>query len=317
MSSVHHLLMSTLLAGSLVAHGAETPLNVALTNDDGWDAPGIRALLTVLRERGHHVTMVAPATQQSGSSAALNLSTIAVYKHADGEYSATLADANGNATAEGAEPLTSGLLAIDVATRLHGRRPDVLVSGINSGANAGSAAQHSGTVGAVIGALNRSLNGPVPGIAVSTDPPRCDAACVATHYRQVALYAADLLQHLQQKPAFLRDEPGLLPPGVGLNVNYPATTDGAVKGVRVAGQSGGFGIGGAARVLTIACPDCIALEPGGSAAAGMDPDQIVRDSGTDAPDNDVDAFYDGYITIVPIEGDYTADRHTRWSRVFR
>ena len=34
-------------------------------------------------------------------------------------------------------------------------------------------------------------------------------------------YLADLIEHLQQMPGFLEAEPGLLPEGVGLNVNYP------------------------------------------------------------------------------------------------
>ena len=54
------------------AHAAAAGLNIALTNDDGWDAIGIRVLHEVLTGKGHRVTRVGSITQQSGSSAALD-----------------------------------------------------------------------------------------------------------------------------------------------------------------------------------------------------------------------------------------------------
>ena len=56
----------------LVAIGDTTPLNILLTNDDGFDAPGIMALREALTEAGHNVTLVAPATQQSGKEGSIN-----------------------------------------------------------------------------------------------------------------------------------------------------------------------------------------------------------------------------------------------------
>lgn len=43
-------------------------LTIVLTNDDGWDAPGIQALKAALAEE-HTVILVAPLDQRSGSSA--------------------------------------------------------------------------------------------------------------------------------------------------------------------------------------------------------------------------------------------------------
>jgi 5'/3'-nucleotidase SurE len=281
------------------AHAAAAGLNIALTNDDGWDAIGIRVLHEVLTAQGHRVTRVGSTTQQSGSSAALDFGGLTVRKDAARTYS--VAGREGG----GAEPLTCGLLAIDIATRSEGGLPpDLLVSGINKGANIGAAAQHSGTVGAVIGALNRGLNGVVPGIAISTDEPDCDAPCVAAHYESVATYVAGLIAVLQTHRDSTAAKRPLLPEGIGLNVNYPASNPGQIKGVRVARQGRAFGLFGAPRILSYVCIDCAGLEIGSSATAGGTPSG--DDTQADVPDSDVSSFYEGYITIVPIEADYTA-----------
>ncbi|MEO0840218.1 MAG: phytase, partial [Cyanobacteria bacterium J06643_5] len=49
-----------------------TPLNILLTNDDGFDAPGIETLYTELTAAGHNVTLVGPLEQQSGTGTVLD-----------------------------------------------------------------------------------------------------------------------------------------------------------------------------------------------------------------------------------------------------
>jgi len=66
-----------LAAGDLCGRG---PLDILLTNDDGYQAAGIRALYQALRAGGHRVTMVAPATNMSGVSASLTRSEISVVR---------------------------------------------------------------------------------------------------------------------------------------------------------------------------------------------------------------------------------------------
>ncbi len=272
-------------------------LNIALTNDDGWDAPGVQALAEVLAARGHQVTLVGSSTQQSGSSAGINGGPLIVTKQAERQYSAAASPT------EGAEPLSSGMLAIDIATQLDGQTPDLLFSGINSGANIGSAALLSGTVGAAIGAITPAVGPQIPAIAISTDQPECSSECIDLHYRQVAQYAANLLERLQAK------RPPLLPPGVGLNVNDPNRPASEIKGVKLARQSPGMGLGGKRGTLGFACPNLAALDIGSSATTnGIRPgaDQTKADKR-----DDLTAFQDGYITIVPIQADYTAPRYQR------
>lgn len=266
---------------------AREPLRLALTNDDGWNSAGIRALNAEFKARGFITTLVGPLTQQSGSSAALNTGKINVTRQSDRVFSAAIS------ARDGAEPLVAGLLAIDIATSLDHAPPHWLVSGINQGANLGSATQHSGTVGAAIGALGGSFAEPVSALAISTDEPKCDPACIESHYADVARFAADVLENLKSP----------LPSGIGLNINYPALEPTSIKGIRFTQQGRGFPINGKPMKLAYHCPSCNSLQDGGIAEAIMQP---APGSVPANRDSDSSAFADGYITIVPIEGDYTA-----------
>ena len=46
-------------------------MRVVLTNDDGVDAPGLRALALACRSLGHDVLVVAPSEDLSGAGAAI------------------------------------------------------------------------------------------------------------------------------------------------------------------------------------------------------------------------------------------------------
>lgn len=65
------LRLATLLILALIplaSHAAEA-LRILLTNDDGYAAPGIRAIHSALVKAGHDVYRIALATQQSGAAA--------------------------------------------------------------------------------------------------------------------------------------------------------------------------------------------------------------------------------------------------------
>ena len=55
-----------------LAPGQAGALDVLLTNDDGFFNPGITTLRAALCAAGHRVTMVAPATNQSGRGGSIN-----------------------------------------------------------------------------------------------------------------------------------------------------------------------------------------------------------------------------------------------------
>ena len=61
-----------------------TPLDILLVNDDGYDAPGIQTARDKLLDAGYNVTVVAPATGQSGVGSALTLGPITVTRYDQG-----------------------------------------------------------------------------------------------------------------------------------------------------------------------------------------------------------------------------------------
>lgn len=256
------------------------PLRILLTNDDGSTTPGIRSLLAALRAGGHDVILVAPAGNQSGTSAALTLGAVPV----------TQDPGDPAIYAVGGTPATSVLLGVTGILGLD-RRPDLIVSGTNDGANLGPATVISGTVGATIVAL-QSLEPPIPAIAISTDrrvagEPVTSAANVA-HFEQVADFLARLVSRLQTEGCRKGD---VLPEGLALNVNYPPLPVEEVQGVVMAeqGQASFFAIGYAQVAPGVFAPTFGALDP-------VD----------DVKNSDTAWFREGFVTVVPIDGNYTA-----------
>ncbi len=123
-------------------------MKILLSNDDGYQAPGIVALYEAIRGLGD-VEVVAPEHNNSAKSNALTLHS-PLYVHTGG---------NGFRYVNGT-PADCVHVAL---TGLLGYRPDLVVSGINNGANMGDDTIYSGTVGA---AMEGYLFG-VPAIAFS------------------------------------------------------------------------------------------------------------------------------------------------------
>jgi 5'-nucleotidase len=138
-----------------------TPLKVLVTNDDGYAAPGIDAVVEALAALPDtQVTVVAPLANQSGTGG----------KTTPGPLTATdVKTLSGHpAKAVDGYPADTITWAIDQ----HGIdfTPDLVVSGINFGQNLGPSVDISGTVGAARAAAARNL----PALASSQglgDPP--------------------------------------------------------------------------------------------------------------------------------------------------
>jgi 5'-nucleotidase len=308
---------SLLAVTALLATSNALALDIALSNDDGWSSIGVQAAKRALVAAGHRVTLVAPLDEQSGSSAAINTSGLRIRKERDddGALEFSVAVSSGG----GAEPATSALVAIDVARQRGGRLPDLLVSGINAGANVGAFTQVSGTVGAAIVGLASTFNGSVPSIAISTDPLCAEATadCQArneAHFARVADFLVQVIAHLETKPGFLASVTGLLPSRVGLNINYPARAVPAGVVVARQGQTAAFGPSGPI-VLGIGCYGPCATVPVGTTLDGGITG-VAPDRSDEVRDSDTTAFGAGFVTIVPIAPDYTADSPLRFKSVF-
>ncbi len=123
-------------------------MKILISNDDGYQAPGIVALYEALKDIAD-VDVVAPEVNNSAKSNALTLhSPLSVTRAANG-----FRFINGT-------PADCVHIAL---TGLLGYRPDLVVSGINNGANMGDDTIYSGTVGA---AMEGYLFG-IPAIAFS------------------------------------------------------------------------------------------------------------------------------------------------------
>ena len=133
--------------------GEEERLLILVSNDDGINSPGIKALAEEMAKLGQ-VLVVAPRDNMSGSSHSQNSGTAIFYGKSD--------------IIPGIEAYwvdNTPVMCIRWAIHylLEGRIPDLVVSGINDGPNPGLTIIYSGTVGA---AREGALFGAV-GIAAS------------------------------------------------------------------------------------------------------------------------------------------------------
>lgn len=198
-------------AGPLLA---QSELRILVSNDDGWEAPGIAALVAAFKPLGR-VTVVAPAANNSAAGHSMTFSDpIPVREVMKDGVAWHIADAR---------PATCVRLGLKT---LLPEKPDVVVSGINGGDNLGVVTFYSATVGC---AREAALDG-VPAIAVSLEGSK------AMDYGPAAAFTAALVRELARR--------GRLK-GVYLNVNVPALPAAEIKGVRLTRQDmnpmpGGF-----------------------------------------------------------------------------
>lgn len=171
-------------------------MKILISNDDGYQAPGIRSLAKALAQCGE-ITVVAPERNRSGASSSLTLeSPLRVKQLGDHEYFI-----DGTPT-DCVHIAITGLLSIE---------PDMVVSGINNGANLGDDVIYSGTVAAAI--EGRFLG--LPAIAVSL------VGHESRYYDTAALAAVRLVEHIRQHP---------IPSDIILNVNVPDIPYDQLKG---------------------------------------------------------------------------------------
>jgi len=179
------------------------PLQILVSNDDGYDAPGIDAAVEALRALPNAVvTVSAPATNQSGSGS----------NSTPGPWTATTeATASGYpAWAVVGTPVDS----VKYALQTQHVNPDLVVSGSNTGQNIGGAIPLSGT----IGAAREGARNFIPAVAVSQglgSPPDFPASVSA------------LLAWLNDFLLGRAGRPGLEPV---VNINAPTCTAGSIRG---------------------------------------------------------------------------------------
>lgn len=133
----------------------KTPL-IAVTNDDGIRSPGLRAAVEAVHDLGETIVM-APSEQQTATGRGLSVDRGEAFRRTTFD----LNDTSVTAYHCRCTPAHAVLHGFDVLTG--GRRPDLLMAGINYGENLGHNVTLSGTIGA---ALQGAAMG-VPSLALS------------------------------------------------------------------------------------------------------------------------------------------------------
>ena len=174
-------------------------MRILLSNDDGYLAPGLRALADALQAHAE-VTVVAPDRDRSGASNSLTLEQPLRARPAE----------HGFIRVEGT-PTDCVHLAI---TGLLEEEPDMVIAGINSGPNLGDDVIYSGTVAAAT--EGRFLGHPAIALSMASHEP--------AHYGTGAWVAVELVERLRRCNPFGEQ--------VILNVNVPDLPRGEIRGYR-------------------------------------------------------------------------------------
>ena len=186
----------------------ERPL-ILVTNDDGINAPGIRTLISIMKDIGD-IVVVAPDSPQSGMGHAITInSTLHSSRITPKDSEITEYSCSGT-------PADCVKLAIN---ELMPRKPDLCVSGINHGSNSSINVIYSGTMSA---AIEAGIEG-VPAIGFSLLDYRWNA-----DFEQSKNFISMITLNALNNG---------IPKGVVLNVNIPSVVKSDIKGVKICRQA--------------------------------------------------------------------------------
>jgi len=186
---------------------------ILITNDDGYRAGGLQALIEAARPFGD-LLVVAPAEGQSGMSHALTVKVpLHIEKHID-EPGLTLYVCTGT-------PVDCIKIA---QNKFVSRRPDLLLAGINHGVNSSASVLYSGTMAAAIEGCMYHI--PAIGFSLSDHSSKADFSPYIGHIR-------DIIEKVLKNG---------LKHGTCLNVNIPKIHVDNIKGIRVCRQAFGYWI---------------------------------------------------------------------------
>lgn len=184
-------------------------MNVLISNDDGISSPGLRALYSALREKGHACLAVAPMRQQSGVSHAITVFEplrIQTFREDDFEGIGVFGTP--------ADCVKLGL------ANLAPFEPDLVIAGINLGRNVGPDVFYSGTIGAAAEGCHAGFSSMALSHANWQAPTDELLAC--------ARHAINLAEKIEWR---------VLPRGRVININYPDLPLNSIKGQRLCPQA--------------------------------------------------------------------------------
>ncbi|HEX8563608.1 MAG TPA: 5'/3'-nucleotidase SurE [Flavobacterium sp.] len=182
---------------------------ILVTNDDGITAPGIRALIDVMKGIGD-VIVVAPDSPQSGTGHAITINNT-LYINKVSADDAAIPEYSCSGT-----PVDCVKLAVNEIIR---KKPDLCVSGVNHGSNSSINVIYSGTMSAAVEAGIEGI--PAIGFSLLDFDWAADFDAVKPFIKKITLQVLE----------------NGLPDGVVLNVNFPKLKQKEIKGIRVCRQA--------------------------------------------------------------------------------
>lgn len=238
---------------------------ILVTNDDGYQSPGI-AFLAQLAARFGEVVVIAPYEGMSGMGHAITIKTPLRYrKHSsNGQYPLYAVEGT---------PVDCVKLAM---RKILGRKPDLILSGINHGSNASVNIIYSGTMAA-------AFEGAMAGI------PSVGFSLLDYDHQAPLDHLAPFMEQLIEN--VIRDG---LPENVCLNVNFPAEGNlKPIQGMKLCRQALGYWKEEFDE----------RKDPHHQPYFWLRGEFIRTDDGTDT---DLNALENRFVSIVPVHFDFTA-----------
>lgn len=184
---------------------------ILVTNDDGVFSRGIEHLAVIASAFGK-VVVVAPIKGQSGMSHAITIESPLRIKKVKKVGEIDFYACTGT-------PVDAVKLAMN---KILGRKPDLILSGINFGSNSATSIVYSGTMAAAIeGCINNIQS---IGFSLLDWDEHADLTHTSEYVKQVINNAIEYK----------------LPKGICLNVNMPKLNGEEIKGVKVCRQNNGY-----------------------------------------------------------------------------
>jgi len=244
---------------------------ILVTNDDGITAPGIRHLISIMKELGD-VVVVAPDSPQSGMGHAITIN--------DNLYCDPV---KLKETEDHEEYSCSGTPAdcVKIATQeILKRKPDLCVSGINHGSNSSINVIYSGTMSAAVEAGTEGI----PAIGFSL----LDYSLTADFEPTTKFVKAITKRVLEEG----------MPTGMVLNVNFPKLTEKQIKGIKICRQAKAHWVEEFDK----------RTNPQGRDYYWLTGKFVNEDGGEDT---DEWALENGYVSVVPVQFDLTAHHYIK------
>ena len=241
------------------------PRRILISNDDGYESPGLWALARAGRSLDCEVTVVAPEKNQSAVGGSLTLRQELNWTRIEDPPVAGV-----DAWRVNGSPASAVIVGLNGVLD---EAPDLLVAGINQGANMGNDLTASGTVGAALQGHFRGITSLAISYAMT---PRTEVDWDAAE-RVAAIFCREEIE-------------GRLPKSIFLNVNIPLVPFEEIKGIVV---------------TRVARRGYFHLEVQGESSGILTRGPFKPTSLDPPPGSDIWAIINKYVSVSPLQANFT------------